>query len=102
MESFVSEYVHADFNHGGVIRHKTKRLKKTCYDKNNSRNRDILTRSKAQGTAIVFSQLNDKDDNLNEMDSIIDRIDKKKQGFSEEEIENNEEVFLHEEVQKKK
>lgn len=78
LSEFVAEYINADFQHGGVIRHKTKRLKKSCYDKNNARNRDILTQAKAQGTAVVFSQLNDKEDNVDEMDVLIEKIDRKK------------------------
>ena len=82
MNSFVSEFVHADFNHGGTIRHKTKKLRNACYNKNNARNRDVLTQAKAQGTAVVFSQINDKDDSVDEMDRMIEALDRKKRGFS--------------------
>lgn len=100
LAEFTEEYVGANFNHGGVIRHKTKKHKKNCYDRNNSRNRDILTRSKAQGSAVIFSQLNDKDESVNEMDRMIDELDRKK--FNEEELEDTSKVVLHGVNQKKK
>lgn len=78
LAEFTEEYVGANFNHGGTIRHKTKKMKKSCYDRNNSRNRDILTQSHAQGTAVVFSHLNEGDSSVDEMDALIEKIDKKK------------------------
>lgn len=49
LNSFTEEYTHANFNHPGKILHRTKRLKKDCYDRNNARNRCIWTRAKASG-----------------------------------------------------
>jgi len=49
LNRFNEEYVGANFKHEGKILHKTKKLKKDCYDRNNSRNRDILTKIKASG-----------------------------------------------------
>lgn len=38
---------------------KTKKEQKVCYDRNNARNRDILTRAKASGTINYIEELND-------------------------------------------
>lgn len=49
LNSFTEEYTCANFNHKGKKLHKTKALKKDCYNRNNQRNRCILTKSKASG-----------------------------------------------------
>lgn len=77
MNSFVEEYVNANFNHSGKKLHTTKALKKACYDKNNSRNRDILTSAKVTGNAVVFSALTEKDEGQDTIDDIVNYIDKK-------------------------
>lgn len=60
LNRFSEEYINANFNHPGKVLHKTKKLKKDCYDKNNSRNRDIFTKSKAAGQ-LVFGFENGED-----------------------------------------
>lgn len=77
MNSFVEEYVNANFRHHGKKLHKTKALRKACYDRNNSRNRDILTSAKATGNAVVFSAISEKDERQDTMDDLVDKIDKK-------------------------
>lgn len=47
LNSFTEEYVGANFKHKGKKLHKSKTKKKDCFDRNNSRNRDIYTISKA-------------------------------------------------------
>lgn len=66
LSSFTEEYVNANFNHGGKKIHKTKKLKKAVYDRNNARNRDIYTKSKAQGALVpidaVYSGIKQTDE----------------------------------------
>ena len=52
MHSFVEEYVNAKFDHPGKKIHKTKEQKRAIYNRNNARNRDILTRAKASGKCV--------------------------------------------------
>ena len=51
LNKFTKEYVNADLNSKKPKAnfHKSKQLKTDCYDRNNSRNRCIYTRSKAAG-----------------------------------------------------
>jgi len=57
--------------------HKTKKLRKECYDRNNARNRDILTRAKASNqvdelyTNSILQELV-----VGNEDEVIERIDK--------------------------
>lgn len=49
LNKFNNEYVSASFNRHKKHLHKSKKLKRDCYNKNNARNRCIYTREKAQG-----------------------------------------------------
>lgn len=49
MNSFVEEYVNAKFDHPGRKIHKTKEQRRSIYNRNNARNRDVLTKAKASG-----------------------------------------------------
>ena len=49
LNRFTEEYTNAKFNHDGKKIQKSKKYTKDSYDRNNSRNRDILTRVKASG-----------------------------------------------------
>ena len=51
MNKFTDEYVNAKLNSKNLKKnmHNTQALKKDCYDRNNSRNRDVLTRASACG-----------------------------------------------------
>ena len=42
----------------------SKALKKDCYGKNNARNRDILTRQKAQGQHIYIEEIKESDNSI--------------------------------------
>jgi hypothetical protein len=59
MNRFMEEYNNANFDHGGPILHKSKRLKKACYDKNNARNRCIQTQENAKGLIQNVEKLTD-------------------------------------------
>jgi hypothetical protein len=79
MNKFVAEYVGASFQKGQGKRnlHKGKENKKKCYDKNNSRNRDILTKAKAQGISVSLDSLNGHDEAADPMDNAVNEIDRK-------------------------
>lgn len=53
--------------------HKTKKLRKECYDRNNARNRCMLTRANAAG---ISDELSEKEpDKKNIEENLIDKID---------------------------
>jgi hypothetical protein len=60
MARFMAEFVGADFNHGGKILHKTKKLQKDCYSRNNSRNRDIMSIAKVTGKLDYLEEIKNK------------------------------------------
>jgi len=49
MHSFVEEYVNAKFDHKGKKIYRKKVDKRAIYNRNNARNRDVLTKAKACG-----------------------------------------------------
>ena len=57
MNTFMQEYTCANLNHGKDVLHNTKELKKSCYDRNNARNRCQLTRKKASGEIVSIEEL---------------------------------------------
>jgi len=59
LDKFTKEYVNASLDSRNPKKnlHNTPELKKDCYDRNNSRNRDILTRAKASGSVIDYLEL---------------------------------------------
>lgn len=73
LNRFNEEDVNANFNHPGKLVQKGKKRRKASYDRNNARNRDILTTKKAMG------QLDVLDNNMtyNPEDEIIEAIDRK-------------------------
>lgn len=77
LNKFTEEYVNANLDSKNSKKnlHKSKKLKKDCYDRNNSRNRDILTRAKAQGKDIDFHGLEHELSSFDE-NQIIDIIDR--------------------------
>lgn len=73
--------------HRGEKLHLTPEQKKNCYDMNNSRNRDILTRSRACGKAVGFDDVTEKDSLHNNPEQrFIDKIDRER----EEELQEQE------------
>jgi len=76
LNRFLEEEVNANFNHGGKILNKKKEDRKRCYDKNNARNRDVMSRNKAAGNYIPTSQLNETDRTRDEMEMLITAYDK--------------------------
>lgn len=49
LSNFMEEYMSGNFQHKGKKLHRTKKEKKTCYDRNNSRNRDVYTLNRTRG-----------------------------------------------------
>lgn len=76
LNKFNKESINASFNETGNL-HKTKKLKKSCYDKNNARNRDILTRAKASNQLIDYEELYEETNNNNYEDYLVEELDKK-------------------------
>lgn len=85
LNKFAEEYINANLDRKNLKKnlHRTKKLKKDCDDRNNSRNRDILTRAKAQGKDIDFYSLETELSDFNE-DQMIDQIDQKTSDEGEE------------------
>jgi hypothetical protein len=85
LNNFTEEYVHANMKHAGKKLHTTKRLKKDCYDRNNSRNRCILTRNKAAGRHISINDVDHEDNERNNPeDYLIGKLDYYKKNGREE------------------
>lgn len=78
LNDFSEEYNNAHIPKKNKI-HKTKKLKKDCYDRNNARNRDVFTRAKAGNQLKYLEELrtNLVDDSLE--NRLIDKIDKDKE-----------------------
>lgn len=76
LNKFTEEYTNAKLDSKNLKKnlHNTDALKKDCYDRNNARNRCILTRANAQGLAYSIGDLN-KRDKTDEEDKIIDQLD---------------------------
>ena len=67
--------------HKGKKFHTTKRLSKDCYDRNNSRNRCMYTRAKAQGKVIDHEPIRTQYEEVSDVENnMIDRIDDKEFG----------------------
>lgn len=52
LNRFTEEYTHSKFDHDGARVQKKRKDELDSYQRNNSRNRDILTRAKASGKAV--------------------------------------------------
>ena len=60
LNKFTEEYVGANIPEEKRNLHNTDELKKDCYDRNNARNRDVLTRAEAQGKAFDLEKFKKK------------------------------------------
>lgn len=88
LNDFTEEYTNANLKHKGKKFHRNKSLKKDCYDRNNARNRDILTKLKAAGQIEYLEELtkltyNDKSNNDTIIEDIILYIDELKMNKKE-------------------
>ncbi len=77
LNKFTNEFIGASFDKEDAKKkgkrrkfknlHKTPELVKSCYDANNSRNRDVLTRAKAMGKAMYIEDVVTNEAELNDL-----------------------------------
>lgn len=60
LNSFVEEHINANFKHKGIKLMKKVAEKRERYRRNNSRNKDIYTREKAQGKLNYIEDIKDR------------------------------------------
>ena len=80
LNKFTEEYVNANIDTEKPRKnlHKNKSLIKDCYDRNNSRNRDVLTRQKASNKTVYLEEIMEK--GYDEQEKLNARIELKKLG----------------------
>lgn len=79
LNKFTEEYVNANIPKYKPKLHKTKKLKKDCYDRNNARNRDVFTRAKAGSQLKYLEELKTNLIESHLEDRIIEKIDREKE-----------------------
>jgi len=77
MSKFMEEFVGARLNGKGKKLHRTKKLTKDCFDRNNARNRDIYAIARATGTLYEYDPYLDEK-SFDVEDEWIEAIDSKK------------------------
>lgn len=78
LNKFNKEYVSASMDEDPKKNlHKTKKLRKKCYDSNNARNRCELTRAKASNQLNDYEELYETSSNNDYEDFIIEKLDQK-------------------------
>jgi hypothetical protein len=73
LNKFTEEYTNASIKKDKKPLHKTKEHTKDCYDRNNARNRCILTRAKASGSTVDYEELKQvikKEEEIKSVDSL--------------------------------
>jgi hypothetical protein len=85
LNKFTEEYTHAniDTDKPRSNLHRTKAMRKDCYDRNNARNRDVLTRQKAQSKVVYLEDIQNK--GKDEQEKLNAQIELKKLGVIDEE-----------------
>jgi hypothetical protein len=85
LNKFTEEYVNASFDTSKPRNnlHRTKSARKDCYDRNNARNRDVLTRQRAQNKTVYLEDVVQK--GKDEEDRLNARIELKKLGVLDNE-----------------
>jgi hypothetical protein len=78
LNKFTEEYINASFRKNQAPLHKTKKLRKNCYDRNNASNRDILTIAKVTARAVSIDELREGVEDLVDYDLIAEIDEKKK------------------------
>lgn len=84
LNKFTEEYVNASINTVNPRKnlHKSKALKKDCYDRNNARNRDVLTRQKAFNKTFYLDDIAKK--GYDDRERLNSRIELKMMGVMDE------------------
>ena len=76
LNKFTEEYVNASVNTKNPKKnlHKSKRLIKDCFDRNNARNRDVLTQQKAMGKHVYLDEIVDmgREDTITALETRLD------------------------------
>ena len=72
LNQFAKEYVNANLKDAKL--HKTKELKRDCYNRNNARNRCIWTKAKASGKTMNIDDINEDSGGSFE-ENVIEKID---------------------------
>lgn len=79
LNKFNKEFVGASLDSENPHRnlHKSKKMRKDCYDRNNARNRDILTKKKITNQLIQIESLigEEEIDTMSEEDKLIEKLD---------------------------
>lgn len=81
LNKFTKEYVNADLDTKNKRKnlHKSKQLRKDCYDRNNARNRCVWTKCKASGRFVSIDDVPTKIvENENYEETLIKKLDIKK------------------------
>jgi len=79
LNKFTKEYVNADLDTKRKSKnlHRTDRLRKDCYDRNNARNRCVWTKCKASGKFVSIDEVPSKVvENENYEETLIEKIDR--------------------------
>ncbi len=84
LNKFTEEYVNASLNVKKRWRnlHKSKEMIRECFNRNNARNRDVLTQQKAMGKQVYFEDITDI--GRSNIESIEDKIDMQLLGITDE------------------
>lgn len=84
LNKFTEEYVNASLDVSKKWRnlHKSKELIRDCFNRNNARNRDVLTQQKAMGKHTYLEDINDV--GKSDIQSIEDKIDMELLGITDE------------------
>lgn len=83
LNKFTKEYVNADLDTRKKSNnfHRTDRLRKDCYDRNNARNRCVWTKCKASGKFVSIDEVPSKVvENENYEECLIEKIDRPSSG----------------------
>lgn len=78
LNAFTEEYVNANMNHDGKKIHNTKKLKRDCYNRNNSRNRCIWTKAKASGSGVNLESIDNSEKkklSANSENELLEKLD---------------------------
>lgn len=66
LNRFTQEYVCANFKHKGEKIHTTEKLRKSCFNRNNARNRDVYTQQKAQNSLNYIEDYRTIEENIDD------------------------------------
>jgi len=79
INKFNKESVSASFDaeNPGRNLHKSRKARKECYDRNNARNRDILTKAKASNQLVDYETLVEVQAPVSTEDHLINQLDRK-------------------------